>query len=76
MEAEIQEAIKQAREKNKGKIAPAKDIYEAIFKAGQREVVEWIEENTQNIYSNATRNVKCLALIIPEWQAKLKEWKL
>jgi len=34
MKAKIQEAIKSARDKNKGKIAPSKDIYEAIYTAG------------------------------------------
>lgn len=47
---------------------------EDMKKAGIKEVVEWIGENTQNIYHNDTRHIKCLALNIPEWQAKLQEW--
>ena len=44
MEDKIQEAIKSARDKNKGKIAPSKDIYEAIYKAGEMEMFKKLRQ--------------------------------
>ncbi len=61
MKAEIEEAIKSARAKNKGKIAPASDIYEAIFKAGKEQgYVEGcfgIIEETQKAHRAGIREV-------------------
>ena len=65
MKAEIEEAIKSARSKNKGKIAPASDIYEAIFKAGIREVVEWVNSERKNQNPSVWHS---------RWQAKLRDW--
>ena len=44
MEAIIEKAIKEAREKGRGKIISRDDIYNAIFKAGIRLVVEWMSK--------------------------------
>ncbi len=64
MKDRIQLAIKEARAKNPGKIVPAQDIYESIYRAGIKEVVEWVNSNWLD-----ESNMK-------HWQAKLKEWRL
>ncbi|GAJ08210.1 unnamed protein product [marine sediment metagenome] len=43
MKAKIEDAIKEARQRKPGIILSRDDIYAAIFKAGGKEVVEWVE---------------------------------
>jgi len=47
---------------------------EISFKAGMKEVVEFIEQNSENIYSNDTRYSSVQAIGKVLWQAQLKEW--
>ncbi len=44
---------------------------EISFKAGMREVVEWVEQNT----SRMNTNMYGISLDGAAWQAKLKEWE-
>ena len=48
---------------------PDKEIYRDLFKAGMKEVVEWIEEETTDIHSNGVM----LTFYTKEWQQFLKE---
>ena len=43
---------------------------------GRQEVVEWIQANSENIYSNDTRSSYVQAINKSEWKAQLKEWGL
>ena len=76
----IREAIEEARLEKPGVILPAEDIYNAIFKAGIKEVVEWVMSNgnTSYIYEGTyTYDTKCanqLMLDLGDLQAQLKEW--
>ena len=88
MESKIQEAIKSARDKNKGKIAPSKDIYEAIFKAGEKLSLEkqgqaylegkqaGIREVVEWIELNKTHIQGFPVINAQSWDKQLKEWGL
>ena len=54
---------------NQGKEAQA----EISFKTGMKEVVDWINANSQAIPIFWADNVKKV-IEMPAWQAKLKEW--
>ena len=58
----IEKAIKEARERGQGKIISRDDIYNAIFKAGIREVVEWLHNHYNFVEQQE------------EYQGKLKDW--
>ena len=64
MEDRIKEAIQSARDKNKGKITPSKDIYESIYLAGIKEVVEEYKEDNPSNYKKYEAY----------WQSKLNKW--
>ena len=48
---------------------PEELIAEISFKAGIKEVVEWIKERDCGDKS-------CVVIAIDDWQAKLKEWRI
>ena len=58
------------------------DMGEIFFKAGIKEVVEWIEKNSSKGYiyeGQYTYDTNCdnqLFTDLGDWQAKLKEWGL
>jgi len=70
MKAEIQLAIQEARAKRPGSIISSKEIYESIYRAGIKEVVEWINSYT----CECTEGFGAVCLFKREWQSKLKEW--
>lgn len=43
-------------------------------KLGIKEVVDWIENNSGQIYSNDTRHYHNIGISLTDWQAQLKEW--
>jgi len=45
MEDKIWQAIKKVRDKSPGKIIAAQEIHESIYRAGIKEVVEWIKKH-------------------------------
>jgi len=45
---------------------------EISFKAGIREVVEWLQKTSDNLDYNNT--ISLFAVGMGEWEAKLKEW--
>ena len=73
VEAKIQQAIKVARERNKGKIVPSSDIYEAIYKAGQKSVVDWIESNDLEELDGIDEYIS-FDFLPGVWHKQLKEW--
>ena len=67
----IENAIKGAREKGRGKIISRDDIYNAIFKAGRKDVVEWIEEHSRDTYVRAYGE---RTMDEAGWEAQKKIW--
>ena len=63
-----EQAHKSSWEKG-NELFPEELIAEISFKAGIKEVVEWIKERDCGDKS-------CVAITIDDWQAKLKEWGL
>ena len=45
-------------------------LYQMIFRAGQKEVVEWVEDN----HGYCTKTLEYMAVNKLEWQAQLKKW--
>ena len=72
MEAKIQEAINKLPVIQKAHIYEPKieDVAESSFKAGIREVVEWLGLHQ----SETTRQFVGFTICTENWQAKLKEW--
>ena len=71
----IEKAIKEAREKGRGKIISRDDIYNAILQAGIKQVVEFIgehpfEHNTTGVYPYNHLD-DCFAC---RYETKLKDW--
>ena len=50
---------------------PLSEVYKKGEKAGIKEVVEWIKENSFN-----SESIYALSIWQDAWQAKLKEWGL
>ena len=69
----IEKAIKEAREKGQGKIISRDDIYNAIFKAGIRLVVEWGDGDCEHLesYKGYTRPRRACKKC---WQVQKKIW--
>jgi hypothetical protein len=48
--------------------------YKEGHRDGLKEVIEWINQYCENIYSNDTRDTYNLAISKKEWSKKIKEW--
>ena len=51
-----------------------KIMYDEGFKAGQKEVVEWIDKHPVFIQNN-TLGIKVPIAVSPDWGVQLKEWE-
>jgi len=63
------DALLQAQAEITGKI-----MYDEGFKAGQKEVVEWIDKHPVFIQNN-TLGIKVPIAVSPDWGVQLKEWE-
>ena len=53
-----------------------KDVQERAHKAGRKEVVEWIRQNTFDLSLLSSAAANGLGFDADEWQAKLREWEI
>ena len=58
-----------------GIILPSDDIYNAIYKAGIKEVVEWVNNHSSKEVCEYANNQIQQRFNVVEWQAKLREWE-
>jgi len=74
MEAKLQEAIKKLPAIQKAHIYEPKieDVAEISFKAGIREVIEWMESNASKVLAKS--GLFQVVVLTTDYQAKLKEW--
>ena len=78
MKDRIKEALQSARDKNKGKITPSKDIYESIYRAGIQEVVDWLKKEAGIPASKTIEELNKGHCFIPiersKWEAMINKW--